>query len=59
MKREREAVSTGERWGAIGDGSGGREKKIKNPENSRNNCGSEGIDKSVIEKRQSLRLDNH
>ena len=45
VKREREAVLTGEIWGAIGDRSGGREKRN---ERSRKKV---GLDKGVIVKK--------
>ena len=51
----REAESTGEIWSAIGDRSEVRDKWNERSKKGRINCGAEGIDKSVIEKkRQSL-----
>ena len=58
VQREIEAVSTGERWGLIGDRSRRREKRNEPPrEKGRRNCGKEGLDKSIIDKRQSLRIE--
>ena len=57
VQRYIEAESTGERWGEIGDSSGGGRNGRNDPENDRRNFGAEGRDKSVIDKRQSLKIE--
>ena len=51
MKRYREVSSMGEIWRVIGDRSGGGRDGMNNPKKGRRNCGSEGLDKSVIVKK--------
>ena len=51
MQREREAALTGEKWMAIGDRSGGREKWNEQSRKRSKICGAEGLDKSVITKK--------
>ena len=36
---------------------GGGRNGMNDPENGRRNCGAEGLDKSVIDKQQSLRIE--
>ena len=54
VQAEREAASTSERWRAIGDSSGGREKgNERSRKKVGRNCGAEGLDKSVIVKKSA------
>ena len=54
MQREREAASTGTRWGSIWDRSEGREKRNGLSRNGRQNCGVYGLIKVQSIMRQSL-----
>ena len=50
-------ASTGGRWGEIGDRSREREKHNEQSIEQLKKCGAEGLGKSVINKRQSLMIE--
>ena len=57
VQRDREASLTGEIWGQWEIGPGGGRNGMNDPENGRRNCGEEGLDKIVINKRNILRIE--